>query len=136
MYLIYNNYLHINTLTCGIYVFLYKLFFYWTLTNKNMINLVVWIWQFQEPETNKYRESRHQKYKYNILSFLALSKIKFPCGQVHILSFLHLDYTSSFNQYRKYNTFYILRGDFKNLEKNSPNLSSLYCPLTAIFISG
>ena len=28
---------------------------------KNMITLVVWIWQYQEPETDKYRKSRRQK---------------------------------------------------------------------------
>ena len=28
---------------------------------KNMINLVVWIWQYQESETNKYREFRRQE---------------------------------------------------------------------------
>ena len=28
---------------------------------KNMINQVVWIWQYQEPETNKCRKSRRQK---------------------------------------------------------------------------
>ena len=42
-----------------------------------MINLVVWIWQYQESETNKYRESRRQKYKkHNIFGFLALPKTK------------------------------------------------------------
>ena len=29
---------------------------------KNMINQVVLIWQYQEPETNKYRRSRRQKW--------------------------------------------------------------------------
>ena len=53
---------------------------------KNTINLVVRLWQYQESETNKFRKSRRQKEKYNILGFLVLPKTKSLCCQVHILS--------------------------------------------------
>ena len=39
-----------------------------------MINQVIWIWQYQEPETNKCRKSRCQKSNQNNLGFLALPK--------------------------------------------------------------
>ena len=58
---------------------------------KNMCNLVVWIWQYQVSETNKYRESRRQKKTKNIF-ILALPKTKSPSGQMQILSFFHVDY--------------------------------------------
>ena len=44
-------------------------------THKN-IYLFVWIWKNQESETNKCRESWRQKWKCNILGFLALPKRK------------------------------------------------------------
>ena len=45
---------------------------------KNMINQVVWIWQYQEPETNKCRKSRRQKWNPNNLGFLVLPKTHLP----------------------------------------------------------
>ena len=39
-----------------------------------MINQVIWIWQYQEPEKNKCRKSRRQKSNQNNLGFLALPK--------------------------------------------------------------
>ena len=45
---------------------------------KNMINQVVWIWQYQEPETNKCRKSRRQKWNQNNLGFLVLPKTHLP----------------------------------------------------------
>ena len=45
---------------------------------KSMINLVISIWKYQEPEPNKCRKVRYN----NILNFLTLPKTK--------LSFFHL----------------------------------------------
>ena len=36
--------------------------------------------------------------KHSLLGSLAMPKIKATCFQVHILSFLHLDYSSSFRK--------------------------------------
>ena len=49
-----------------------------TLKSKNMINQVVWIWQYQEPETNECRKSRRQKWNKNNLGFLVLPKTHLP----------------------------------------------------------
>ena len=43
-----------------------------------MINQVVLIWQYQEPETNEYRKSRRQKWNQNNLGFLALPNTHLP----------------------------------------------------------
>ena len=43
-----------------------------------MINQVVWIWQYQEPKTNKYRKSRRNKLNQNIPDFLARPKTHLP----------------------------------------------------------
>ena len=48
---------------------------YWL---KNMISLVAWTWQYQEPESNKYRENRRQKWNKINLGFLALPKTYIP----------------------------------------------------------
>ena len=52
----------------------------WNLAKpfKKMINQVVWIWQYQEPETNKYRKSRRQKWNQNNLGILAQPKTHPP----------------------------------------------------------
>ena len=56
---------------------------------KNMINQVVWIWQYQEPETNKYRKSLRQKWNQNILGFLAQPKTHLPVSnRAFYLSFI------------------------------------------------
>ena len=57
-----------------------------------MINLVVFIWQYQGSKTNKNKPNPDAKNKnHNILGFLALPKKLKLCCQVLILSFLHLD---------------------------------------------
>ena len=61
--------------------------FFW----ENMINLVVWIWQYQESETNKYRESRRQNKKKNILWFLAL-----PKKQISLWPSAHFIFSSAY----------------------------------------
>ena len=50
-------------------------FFFFTPESqiKNMFNLIGWIWQYEESETNKYGELR------NIFGFLALPKTKALC---------------------------------------------------------
>ena len=45
-----------------------------------MINQVVWIWQYQEPETNKCRKSRRQKLNQNNLGFLVLPNTHLPAS--------------------------------------------------------
>ena len=90
--------------------------FHKKICEKNVaLGLVVfnnWIWQYQESKTTKYLEFWRQKLKYNILGFLfALPKIKPPCCQVHILSFLHLDYTSSLSTNINYFCFALQRAE-------------------------
>ena len=55
-----------------------------------MINhQVVWIWQYQDPETNKYRKSRRKKLNQNILGFLARPKTNLPVSnRAFYLSFI------------------------------------------------
>ena len=56
---------------------------------KTMINQVVWIWQYQESETNKCRKSRRQKLNQNNLGFLALPNTYLPVSnRTFYLSFV------------------------------------------------
>ena len=79
-----------------------------------MINLVVGSAKSQRQINAANPDVRNKKNK-NTIGFLAILKTKYPCCQVHILSFLQIDYTSSFEN--SYNITHLY--DHNNLRKNS-----------------
>jgi len=73
-----------------------------------MINQVVWIWQYQEPETNKYRKSRRQKWNQNILGFLAQPKTHLPVSnRAFYLSFILVKHLLSEVIFVRYIVYYV-----------------------------
>ena len=76
---------------------------YVLVTAKNMINLVVWIWQFQGLEKNEYRESLRNKNKHYL--FLVLPKTKLPiskCTNIFFSSRLNIFFTKRVFVLEKY----------------------------------
>ena len=82
------------------FIFTFTAFSYF-FQQKNMNNLVVW--KYQESETNKWHESRRQKW--NIICFLAVLKSKLLVA--YCTFYLSLDYTSSFLYICLHNLIYI-----------------------------
>ena len=91
-----------------------------------MINQVVWIWQYQEPETNRYRKSRRQKWNQNNLGFLAQPKTHLLFPTAHSIfpsSWLNIFYRSFQNfWFWKFKIYILILQSFFFTWKSFPSL--------------